>query len=232
MFVRFRKTAHRLQVSLIETRWAAGKVRSEHVAGLGSIEEPSSVAGRMAFWQALHDRLRRLANRIDAAQQAVIMGKIHERIPIVTPEEKRALQLENATADVKFWSALQDMNEEQAQGHKAMAASAEAKAMQFQTQATEATVETTRLRERIGKLQNGEAVDGGLGKPLGFAEIANILKGAGWTKADLDHCRDVNELVKLAGEGILEIIATKSVNAQQRIARRIVRRMLRERQRN
>jgi hypothetical protein len=99
MFVRLRKTTRRLQVSLIETRWAAGKVRSEHVAGLGSIDQPASVAGRIAFWQALHDRLRRLANRIDAAQQAAIMGKIHERIPMVTPEEQRALQLDNATAD-------------------------------------------------------------------------------------------------------------------------------------
>jgi hypothetical protein len=57
-----------------ETRWATGKVRSEHVAGLGSIDEPPSVTGRIAFWQALHDRLRRLANRIDGALLTVILS--------------------------------------------------------------------------------------------------------------------------------------------------------------
>jgi hypothetical protein len=123
------------------------------------------------------------------------------------------------------------MNEEQAQGHKAMAASAEKKATEFQTQAAEAAIETAKFRERIAKLQNGEAVDGGLGKPIGFEQITNILKAAGWTKADIDHCWDVAELVKLAGEGIVEIIVAKSVDAQHRISRRIVRRMLRERQR-
>ena len=76
-----------------------------------------------------------MANRIDAAQQGAIMGKFHERIPMVTPEGQRALQLENATADEKFWSALQAMNEDQAQGHKTMAASAEKKATEFQAQA-------------------------------------------------------------------------------------------------
>jgi hypothetical protein len=55
MFVRFRKTAHRLQVSLIETRWAAGKVRSEHVAGLGSIH-----VGHVwtASWQGLSELMQ------------------------------------------------------------------------------------------------------------------------------------------------------------------------------
>ena len=39
MFVRFRQTAYRLQVSLVETRRAEGKVKHEHVASLGSIKK-------------------------------------------------------------------------------------------------------------------------------------------------------------------------------------------------
>jgi hypothetical protein len=38
MFVRFRQTAQRLQASLVETRRIDGKVRHEHIAGLGSVE--------------------------------------------------------------------------------------------------------------------------------------------------------------------------------------------------
>src|SRR5215208_4526979 len=99
MFVRFRQTKYRLQVSLVETRRVGGKVRHEHVAGLGSVELPLSVEGRLAFWQRLHQRLGRLSNRIGASAQAKILGDVHTRIPMVTADEQRALQLENAEAD-------------------------------------------------------------------------------------------------------------------------------------
>lgn len=39
MFVRFRQTRKRLQASIIETRRADGKVRHEHIAGLGSVDD-------------------------------------------------------------------------------------------------------------------------------------------------------------------------------------------------
>src|SRR5499426_3010843 len=41
----------------VETRRVGGKVRHEHVAGLGSIETPPSVDARLAFWVRLHQRL-------------------------------------------------------------------------------------------------------------------------------------------------------------------------------
>ena len=65
MFVRFRKMSHRLAISLVETRRIAGKVHSEHVASLGSVEMPLPVADRIRFWQRLHERLARLGNRLD-----------------------------------------------------------------------------------------------------------------------------------------------------------------------
>jgi hypothetical protein len=52
MFVRFRETPRRLQLSLVETSREGGKVRHEHVASLGAVPMPLSVAGRVEFWQA------------------------------------------------------------------------------------------------------------------------------------------------------------------------------------
>jgi|SRR5262244_2412646 len=46
MFVRFRDAGRRLQVSLVETRRADGKVRHEHIASLGSIVMPTTVLSR------------------------------------------------------------------------------------------------------------------------------------------------------------------------------------------
>jgi hypothetical protein len=86
------------------------------------------VADRVAFWQALHERLGRLANRIGPEQQAVIMGKVHERIPMVTPNEQRGLQLVNAQGDERFWGMLEEMNTSQAEGHEMAAAKLTAKA--------------------------------------------------------------------------------------------------------
>jgi hypothetical protein len=65
MFVRFRGTKRKLQASLVETRRVDGHVRHEHIAQLGSVEIPQTVAARSAFWKRLHERLARLSNRID-----------------------------------------------------------------------------------------------------------------------------------------------------------------------
>jgi hypothetical protein len=82
MFVRFRKSDLRLQVSLLETRRINGTVRSEHVAGLGSVEMPQTVETRLMFWQRLHDRFAKLSNRVDVTMQAKIYGDMRKQISI------------------------------------------------------------------------------------------------------------------------------------------------------
>jgi hypothetical protein len=91
MFVRFRETPYGLQVSLIQTRREGGKVRHEHIAGLGAITVPTSAADRIAFWRRLHDRLSALSNRI-VDEQSKILGAVDERIPMPTPDELRDVQ--------------------------------------------------------------------------------------------------------------------------------------------
>jgi hypothetical protein len=90
MFVHFRETPYGLAMSLVENRRENGKVRHEHVVSLGSIETPPSVAARIEFWRELHERLAKLSNRLDAETQGKVMGAVHARVPMVTPEEQRA----------------------------------------------------------------------------------------------------------------------------------------------
>jgi hypothetical protein len=94
MFVRFRETPYGLAMSLVETRRENGKVGHEHVASLGSIETPLSVAARIEFWRGLHERLAQLANRLDVETRGKVMGAVHARVPMVTSDEQHALQLE------------------------------------------------------------------------------------------------------------------------------------------
>src|ERR1700722_4654657 len=90
MFVRFRKTPNRLQVSILEAHRAGGKVTNEHIASVGSIKVPMSVGGRQTFWANLWDRLTSLSNRIGPDEQAKIRNAIHARIPMVMPDEVAA----------------------------------------------------------------------------------------------------------------------------------------------
>jgi hypothetical protein len=101
MFVRFRETPYGLQVSLIQTRREGSKVRHEHIAGLGAIIIPATAADRIDFWRRLHARLSALSNRI-LDEHGKILGAVHGRIPMPTPDEQRSVQLENAKADQRF----------------------------------------------------------------------------------------------------------------------------------
>jgi hypothetical protein len=57
MFVRFRRSTRRLQLSLVETRRDGSKERHEHVANLGAVPLAAEVADRVEFWQRLFERL-------------------------------------------------------------------------------------------------------------------------------------------------------------------------------
>ena len=181
MFVRFRQTAQRLQASLVETRRIDGKVRHEHIAGLGSVEMPLSVEGRLAFWQRLHERLAKLSNRVDAETQGKLLGDIHARIPMVTLDEQRALQLRNAEADERFWESIHDMHAGTVEGHKGLAAKAEHTAAEGEAEMAKAASHREAARERRERLERGEDMPGGLGKPLTREDLERILRDAGWT---------------------------------------------------
>ena len=89
MFVHFRETPYGLAMSLVENRRENGKVRHEHVVSLGSIETPPSVAARIEFWRELHERLAELSNRLDAETRGMVIGAVHARVPMATPDERR-----------------------------------------------------------------------------------------------------------------------------------------------
>ena len=93
MLVRFRQTTAGLQCSLVETRRVDGTLRYEHVASLGLVPASPSVADRLAFWRRIYEQLAELANRMDAETQGKIISAVHSRMPIVTPNEQRALRV-------------------------------------------------------------------------------------------------------------------------------------------
>ena len=221
MFVRFRQAGHKLQTSLIETRRVDGKVRHEHIASLGSIILPPSVADRITFWQRLHDRLVKLANRIDPEMHGKVLGAVHDRVPMVTADEQRALQLENAKADAQFWDRMADMHAGTAADHKGLAARAERTAAEGEVERAKAAEHAARAKERVQRIERGENVEGGLGKQQ--IDICAILREAGWTKADFKRARILNELGDGASEELLSEVMRRHKRGEDAAVRAVHR---------
>ena len=223
MFVRFRTSGHKLQASLVETRRVDGRVRHEHVAGLGSIETPPSVQARLAFWQRLHERLANLSNRVDPATQGKILGAVHARIPMVTPDEQRAVQLENAEADERFWTRFKDFNEETAAGHKALAATAEQVAANQQAKAADAAAKAAAAKERAERIRRGDDVPGGIGKPFTREDAERILRNEG---IDPKECVRFSEVCDAFGfDEVGKILTTERDRAERAAVRALHRRI-------
>jgi hypothetical protein len=85
MFVRFGTVRSRLVVDLVETRREGGKVKSEHIARLGSVALPVEAKERVRFWQELKRRFRdiaaRLANRVSSDDRRKALAAIHAAFP-------------------------------------------------------------------------------------------------------------------------------------------------------
>jgi hypothetical protein len=230
MFVRYRQTESRLQVSLVETSRIDGKVRHEHIASFGSVEVPPSVGHRIAFWRRLHERLAKLSNRLDATTQAKLLGDIHARIPMVTVDEQRALQLRNAEADEQFWTEVHDMHAGTVEEHKGLAGSVERKVTKGQAEMLKAASYRDAAKERRGRLQRGEDVPGGLGEPLTREDAIRIFREAGLTTSDIQHCIDLNELAgSMDWDAMMEEVHAAGHRAMTRAERAVVRAMLRRR---
>jgi regulator of replication initiation timing len=222
VFIRFRQTKHRLQVSIAECRRSSDRVRQEHIASCGSVPVEFSIQDRLTFWRRLFERFGRLANRINAATQQQLLGAISARIPMVTPEEQRALQLENDEIDERFWTGLQEMHAQQAQDQKRLAAAAEKAAAASQEGADEAVAKVTAAKERIERLKRGENVEGGLGKPL---DIEQVLLRAGFTKSDLMNMRRVHAIGEL-GKDVFEQFLRECLKDRGRAEKAFSRRFL------
>jgi hypothetical protein len=159
---------------------------TEHVGALGSVDADISTRERLAFWARLPQRLASLGNRVGEDQHRKVYDALHAHVPMVTPDEQWAIQTENVKDDEQFWDAMQEMNASSAEGHKLIAAAAEAKRQEHERQAADAVEKRDVARGRLAKLARGESVAGGLGKKVDMGALA---KAAGLTAKDIRRAR-------------------------------------------
>jgi len=191
MFVRFRESAYRLDLSLVEAVRRDGKPRHQHVASLGSIRQPPSTADRVTFWHKLYERLAELANRVDAEAYGKILGAARARVPMATAAEPHELQLANTRADAETSSWLSSAQELLADGNQGLASRAEQTVAASRGAAKESAEVAQAAKDKIERLERGEDLAGGLGQPMTYEEI---LVKAGFTKKDLRHMARIGSL--------------------------------------
>jgi hypothetical protein len=209
MFVRIRQTPYGMQLSLIQTRREGGKVRHEHIAGLGAITIPASLTDRIIFWRRLHARLSAHSNRI-GDERGKILGAVHEQIPIPTPGEQRDVQLANGKVDQRFWEGLHGLHADMIEGHKGVIAAAERAITSGEAGAANAATHANAAKERVERIARGETVEGGFSKPLTRKETEAIMMKAGMTRADIRRCVGKAELPEELHEVILSEVMRRT----------------------
>jgi hypothetical protein len=220
MFVRFRQSDRRLQASLAETRRQDGKVRHEHVAGLGSVPIALSPTDRLAFWTKLHQRLDALSNRVDAAQRGAILTAIHARIPMPTLDDQQAVQLERAQADARFWETLAEMHADDIEGHKTLLAMAQTKIAEREPLAADTAAKAQAAKDRLALVEKGEAITG-IPAPMTRADLLRI---SGMTEAQAQHCERVAGIAA-AGEDWWRLMIDEQQRRKAKVEKAVVRQL-------
>lgn len=218
MFVRFRKTPKHLQVSVVETHRAAGKVAHDHIGALGSIRVPSSVNDRISFWAKLPSRLAALGNRIDGAAHGTILHAVYAKIPRPTVDELQAIQLENAKADAKLFEALRDGHAANLEADKELAARLAQRIAEREVTAAQAEGKAQDAAKRLVKAEQGEAI-GGIGKPL---TSKDLMAAVGWKPADFRHAMRLIEIEEVGANDDLMVEIMKRKGQVEKAASRAV----------
>ena len=119
---------------------------------------------------------------------------------MVTAEEQRAVQEENAKDDERFWDTMRDLNAASVEEHKSLIAAAEAKLKGHESAAADAGEKLETAKDRLQRLQRGESVSGGLGKKF---DVVAAMKAAGITPGMLRRMRLYGSLTETEFESLL-----------------------------
>jgi hypothetical protein len=159
MFVRFRSTPRRLQLSLVERHRVDGRVvHHEHIASLGALRHPPESTDRVEFWRRLFQRLGRLGNRLDGATQGEILTAVHARVPMPTTDEVQAVRLEHAKQHETAWRLGQVHTEGIVESNRALRDGAAKRVAEGEPLLAMASEELKTAENRRERIERGEDV--------------------------------------------------------------------------
>jgi hypothetical protein len=137
-------------------------------------------ADRIAFWRRVYETLAELASRIDADTQGKIISAVHSRIPIVTPNEQRALRVRPRPQPEK---ALRHERAKERPQNKAPISGSDAGTLPLPLVPSLPTAEYEGMQtehaqiaeERPTQVENGKRIESGFSKPTAVEELTTVL---------------------------------------------------------
>jgi hypothetical protein len=145
---------------------------------------------------------------------------------MVTPDEQRAIQEENAENDERFWEAMRDMGTASVEEHKALIKRVETTIAEHAPKAAEAGERAQAAKHRLERIRRGESVPGGLGKPF---DPERALKTAGFTERNLRRWELLASLTEAEMKQANAKTCAEVIDAADRAAEREARRIIRAR---
>jgi hypothetical protein len=123
------------------------------------------------------------------------------------------------------------MNASTAADYKDLIATAQNAVVKNEAAAKDAAAKADQARERLAKIERGEDVQGGFGRPMTYEQAERIMLDAGLTKGDIRHMRPVlhDELERLGIENdFWDALAKRREAADIRVHRQAERDVLRK----
>ena len=99
------------------------------------------------------------------------------------------MQLAHAQADARFWETLEDMQAGDAEGHKALLATAQQATAAREPLAAGTVAKAQAAKNRLVRVEQGEAI--AVPAPMTRADMLRI---SGMTEAQAQHCVRVSEI--------------------------------------
>jgi hypothetical protein len=127
-------------------------------------------------------------------------------------------------ADAKLHNAVAENIAEMIEGKRAMVVQLQADIAELETARVQSTTEAATAEDRVSRLQRGEDVPGGLGKPI---DPVQVLRSVGATDAEIRHMRVVAAMTEATHESYFEEDLRQMHVANERRERAMARRFLR-----
>ena len=121
---------------------------------------------------------------------------------------------------MQFWDRLADANGATASDHEGLIATAETARASAAAEAAKAVEQATRAKDRITRIERGENVDGGLGKPTTFADLIK----AGFTKTEIERLMQLSQVIDVYGfDFAKQVIVEARDHAERKMVRALHR---------
>jgi hypothetical protein len=125
-------------------------------------------------------------------------------------------------ADASFWSSIEEVHAATAADYKQLIEIATRKIAAAEEAQKHASDNAAAAKDRVERIERGEDVQGGLGKPMRREDFIKLLRQWGWTTADIKHLQ-VTAAIGERGDDVFARYVEHILLGQEKVKHRAAR---------